>query len=490
MAVVSQNLGAVNGTITDESGYLLICFSVILVAMIVSFDVVSAKGTLRNVNYVFGDVHSGDMVEIAAARTRLIVPFLYVLSFVAYFYNPMVSLFLLVATIGMLAISTLIILRTQALSRVRDNVSMQRIKDDNLDFVVFFATNKPTYGVYMMWDKYFKRAGRRFAIITQQEQHVMPLSKQTDTPVIYARRAEDLRTILMLKSIRAVFYPTNNNRNMTTTISPGPLHVHIGHGDSDKASSYRFTNNMYDRIFVAGNAAIERYVGHGVHIDSNKFVVVGRPQIEDVQVAVNNDIKTVLYAPTWHGDTSEMNYTSLYEGVHIVKALLSRGLRVIFRPHPQSRRSSTLSTHIDRVLDILKDNERETGVRHVYGHTAEVTMGVSDCFNESDALISDVSSVVSDYLFSEKPIILVSARESAAEFKKEYPIAKAAYVVEPDMVGLGGVLDRLVKSNDPMKVKRKQVKEHYLGSVKVGKDYTSLFTEEVINVVNAPNPRR
>ncbi len=484
------NSSVVNNVTIDDSYYLFMSLCVVLVAMIVFFEAVSSRGPLRNIGYVTGAIYEGRVVRSIVIRTRLIVPILYVLSSIVYFYIPVVSLLLGIVTLGVLMVSTLMIVRIQALSKAHDKDSLSRIKNDDLDFVVFFATNKPTYGVYMMWDKYFKRTGRKFAIITQQEQHIVPLSGKTDTPVIYARRAEDMRSILMLESVRAVFYPTNNNRNMTTTIAPGPLHVHIGHGDSDKASSYRFTNNMYDKIFVAGSAAIERYAKHGVYIDLEKFVIVGRPQIEDVRVGSRNSIKTALYAPTWHGDTSEMNYTSLYEGVCIVKALLDSGLRVIFRPHPQSRRSSTLSNHIDNVIDVLKDSERETGIKHIYGDKAEVAMSVVDCFNESDALISDVSSVVTDYLFSEKPIILISMRENAIEFTKKYPIAKAAYVIGSDMTGLGATLDMLIESDDPMKIKRRRFKEHYLGSVKTGEDYSSLFTEKVIDVLSAPNSRR
>ena len=43
-------------------------------------------------------------------------------------------------------------------------------------------------------------------------------------------------------------------------------HIQLLHGDSDKASSFNPVTAMFDRIFVAGQAAIDRYAANGVLI--------------------------------------------------------------------------------------------------------------------------------------------------------------------------------------------------------------------------------
>jgi hypothetical protein len=37
---------------------------------------------------------------------------------------------------------------------------------------------------------------------------------------------------------------------------------------------------IYDLIFTAGQAGIDRYARHGVSIPAEKFRIVGRPQVE------------------------------------------------------------------------------------------------------------------------------------------------------------------------------------------------------------------
>ena len=72
---------------------------------------------------------------------------------------------------------------------------------------------------------------------------------------------------------------------------------------------------MYDQIFAAGAAAIRRYADHGVRIPAEKFRIVGRPQVEQVQPAATPIAKvaqpTVLYAPTWRGHVEETMLYSL-----------------------------------------------------------------------------------------------------------------------------------------------------------------------------------
>ena len=62
-------------------------------------------------------------------------------------------------------------------------------------------------------------------------------------------------------------------------------HVWLHHGDSDKEASFRRKSAAYDVLVVAGQAAIDRYAAHGVHIPPEKFRILGRPQIENIETA-------------------------------------------------------------------------------------------------------------------------------------------------------------------------------------------------------------
>ena len=75
---------------------------------------------------------------------------------------------------------------------------------------------------------------------------------------------------------------------------------------------------IYDKIYAAGQAGIDRYARHGVDIARSKFEIVGRPQVEQITRARGpigslEDV-TVLYAPTWRGPYADSRVYSLPEG--------------------------------------------------------------------------------------------------------------------------------------------------------------------------------
>jgi hypothetical protein len=87
------------------------------------------------------------------------------------------------------------------------------------------------------------------------------------------------------------------------------------------------------------------------------------------------------------------------------------------------------------------------------------------CFNQSDLLISDVSSVVSDYLTSEKPYAVANTSGlSEAEFKSGFPTVRAATILTPDAKGMPALLEAV---RDPAKdthvAARAELKVHLLG---------------------------
>ncbi|MEV4923988.1 hypothetical protein [Streptomyces roseoverticillatus] len=63
------------------------------------------------------------------------------------------------------------------------------------------------------------------------------------------------------------------------------------------------------------------------------------------------------------------------------------------------------------------------------------------CFNEADVLISDVSSVVSDYLISEKPYAVANTSGmTEEEFRTSFPTVSAATILTPEAGEVAGLL--------------------------------------------------
>ncbi|WP_318203573.1 hypothetical protein [Streptomyces sp. SCL15-4] len=88
-----------------------------------------------------------------------------------------------------------------------------------------------------------------------------------------------------------------------------------------------------------------------------------------------------------------------------------------------------------------------------------------DCFNVSDAMVSDISSVVSDFIASGKPYAVTdSAAVGAEEFKRHNTAVRAAVILSNSAVELGDLLHAVRNpSADPLAEDRKDLKEYLLG---------------------------
>ena len=363
----------------------------------------------------------------------------------------------------------------------------EAVADYAPDFVVY--TSRPDDASYqiLMWLPYLQRSGLRFLVVTRNAVPAAALARQCDVPVVEARGMADLEG-LVVPSLKAAFYVNASSGNGAFVRFQHLTHIYLGHGDSDKPPSYNPTHAMYDQIFTAGPAATRRYAAHGVRIPADKFRIVGRPQVEGVQPvtraigAVAEPV--VLYAPTWRGHVEETLLYSLPTGERIVSALLARGATVVFRPHPFSYDFPDDAASIRRIHALLAEDTRRTGRAHLWGAAAESERSVLDCINVSDAMVSDVSSVVSDYLFSGKPFAMIAVPSAPEDFVSEFPVAAASYVVRGDLADLDTQLDQMLGA-DPLVERRRALRDDYLGDFPA-EHYADAFVHQVQQVARQP----
>ncbi|MFF0199485.1 hypothetical protein [Streptomyces sp. NPDC005017] len=88
-----------------------------------------------------------------------------------------------------------------------------------------------------------------------------------------------------------------------------------------------------------------------------------------------------------------------------------------------------------------------------------------DCFNTSDAMVSDISSVVSDFIASGKPYAVTdSAGIGAAEFRRQNTAVRAAVILSNGADELGELLDAVRDpSEDPLAGERTELKRYLIG---------------------------
>ncbi|MGW4154930.1 CDP-glycerol glycerophosphotransferase family protein [Micromonospora chersina] len=344
--------------------------------------------------------------------------------------------------------------------------------------------NAPAGTAYQlaMWLPYLERLNRKFFVLVRNQTNFHEVVGLTKAPVVMRMGLNQLDEVIA-PSLRAAFYVNTATVNNHVVRYTNLKHIQLNHGDSDKVPSHNPVFRLYDKNFVAGQAAIDRFAANGVSMPAEMFTIVGRPQVENVAIATGPIASIanprVLYAPTWAGFYADSNYSSLLVGYDIIKALVARGCSVVFRPHPYSQRSAALARECDRIRTLLAEDRRTNGRPHVFGAEAEVAMTVADCFNASDAMVSDVSSVVADYLYSEKPFAMVAVSTPASRFPEEFPLARAAYVIDAHggrLEGLDTALDDLLGS-DPLAGARRDLKKYYLGDIPSDR-YAQRFLDE------------
>ncbi|MFI2374406.1 hypothetical protein ACH5AO_04950 [Streptomyces sp. NPDC018964] len=88
-----------------------------------------------------------------------------------------------------------------------------------------------------------------------------------------------------------------------------------------------------------------------------------------------------------------------------------------------------------------------------------------DCFNVSDAMVSDISSVVSDFIASGKPYAVTDSAElGVEEFKRQNTAVRAAVILSNSAKELDGLLDAVRDpSADPLAGDRGELKRYLLG---------------------------
>ena len=242
----------------------------------------------------------------------------------------------------------------------------------------------------------------------------------------------DLYRVLQPK---AVIYPNNGLRNFQSLVWSDATHIHVNHGESDKVSMVSNQAKAYDKVFVAGEAAVRRHRAALVGFDEFRLIRVGRPQLDlNPKPSIKpSPRRTILYAPTWEGEDEANNFTSLdCYGPAIIKALLAiPNTRVIYKPHPRvpiTPIPAIAAAHRKVVAAITAAAAADPDAGHQYRATGDILA----LFPRVDLLVSDISSVGLDFLYSrvEAPIVLTDRRSDRADLLREAPIASASHVID------------------------------------------------------------
>jgi hypothetical protein len=359
----------------------------------------------------------------------------------------------------------------------------------NVEVLSYFADDPTRVYQLLQWLPVLEKLDeqRPVGIVTRQPDTAELVRQRTALPVMCAPEFNELHELYDALDAKVVLYCNNSMVNFQSLLDGRMLHVHINHGESDKQSMVSNNAKAYDRVFVAGEAAVQRHRAGLMELDESKLVRIGRPQLDlrPTPLLPPSERRTVLYAPTWEGDAEYNDYTSVdVFGVRIVQAVLAvPGVRLVYKPHPKVTTSLTPAVaeahrEILALVDAAAVGEPDAG------HTSITVGDILAVIPSCDAMITDVSSVGLDWLYlqTDKPIFITDRHHDAERLRQEVPVSRCADVIDVDNIHRLRALLTARLENDEHRIARAAMRHHYFDDNGVG-DSTVRFVEAVSELV-------
>ena len=211
----------------------------------------------------------------------------------------------------------------------------------SVDVAVYFPDNMSKAYQLIQWLPVLEDhpSDLTFGIVVRKISIYLELKTLTKLPIAYVPTFADVMELYRVSQFKAVMYVNNGVGNFQSLTVAELAHIHVNHGESDKICMVSNQVKAYDRVFVAGQAAVLRHRAALSEFNEEVLVRVGRPQLDEnpAPSIPESTRRTVLYAPTWEGEDEANNYTSMEElAPYIIDAILAQeNIRVVYKPHPR-----------------------------------------------------------------------------------------------------------------------------------------------------------
>lgn len=351
------------------------------------------------------------------------------------------------------------------------------------EVALYFADGVPKLYQLTQWLPVFEASTDMTTIVVvRQIDTFNALRGATSLRVLLVPRYEDLMALYDRADFHAVIYVNNGWTNFQSLSFQQAVHIHVNHGESDKICMVSNQAKAYDKVFVAGEAAVRRHAAAIAWFDPSHLVRVGRPQLD---LPVTSPLgfhagSTITYAPTWEGEDDANNYTSVdCYGARIIEAALAQpGARVIYKPHPRVLTSDDPGVRTGH-QQIMAAISRAAQADPSRGHAALPNADILGVLQSTDLLISDVSSVTLDHLYlrPDSPIMLCDRRSRREQLLADAPLAAVVPVIDNDSIdaltsGLASLL-----ASDPNRKSRAALRDHYFDTLEPGRSTERFWSE-------------
>ena len=360
-------------------------------------------------------------------------------------------------------------------------VNPHSIEISDVEVAVFFADGLDKKYQIEQWMEVFSFLNnqKKIIFIVKDRKVLSWLQHKSDFAIIYYQNLESLTEFYSTNNIKVLLYVNNALRNFHSLINSNALHVHINHGESDKTSTISNQAKAYDYSFVVGEAGFDKYKLNLLKKDMNKFIKIGRPQLDfvgkiNLNVKAIEAKKIILYAPTWEGNYSSMHFSSLGKyGLDIVKKLLSSTeYYLVYKPHPTTGIRDMFIKDVNTEIIRLINNSNQ----------GEVILegDINAVYSSVDLAIFDNSAVAIDYLCVDKPMLMTDMFANIKDRVSQPIISRASRLLSNiNTDKLLSIIDEELKS-DTLYSERNRIKEYFLGNYDYRrKESSNLFISKI-----------
>lgn len=316
------------------------------------------------------------------------------------------------------------------------------------------------------WIPFFEQSNESYVVLVRNmDLYKWVKEAYSFVSVVYAKNPTDVEQLLNnLAFVKGIYYLSNTGNMIHTLRFNAYQHIFLGHGDSDKTASAHKFFRVYDEIWVAGQAHIDRFKHAGFETRHLNFIKIGRPMLANVLKQneiewTSRHIPRILYLPTWEGVYEEGNYSSVRLSVAMLTELYQRfGLSMTAKFHPTTGSRDRMLSNIN---ELVGSELFKIGADLI---VADKLTPVGGLITNANIYICDVSAVVSECIAGNAPLFVYIPKDKDVKISQsDMSYEDYAYTFS-NIEELCEQLDRVLNGDDFKKEQRLKAMD-YLMSV-------------------------
>mgnify|MGYP000024163117 FL=1 len=224
---------------------------------------------------------------------------------------------------------------------------------------------------------------------------------------------------------------------------------------------------------------LQQYFGTSQATEKNQVLFGGYPPLDIIREMSRVDrLKneksefTILWLPRWNTSEGICNFFE-YRDLLVEYATHQSDCHLIFRPHPMCFQNFLSTGELtDQDIVSLRQQYQSNPVLRL-----DEKGSYLPSFAESDVLVADPTSLIGEYILTEKPVVFCKRQGKFTSLMET--LMQGMYVVE-SFDELKSVLDLLRKGEDPLKeIRHALVQQHFSsGEISAGVRIRNVLLEE------------